>query len=53
MAGDASTSRARWELENSVQAVSDVDAYFKYDAASQQAIQQQKPWAKDPHFFKQ
>lgn len=53
MAGEASTSKARWELENSVQAINDVEAYYKYDAAAQQAIQQQKPWTKDPHYFKQ
>lgn len=42
----------RWELENNVQNVS-TDALYKYDAAEQQAIQAQKPWTKDPHFFKQ
>lgn len=54
---EASTSRARWELENSIQAptastAEDVDALFKYDAAEQQLIQSQKPWAKDPHHYK-
>jgi COP9 signalosome complex subunit 5 len=49
-----STARARWELENNVQQQADsVDSYFKYDQAEQTAIQQQKPWSKDPHFFKQ
>lgn len=53
--GDASTSRQRWELENTVQNIGgeDVDALFKYDHAEQQIVQQQKPWTKDPHFFKQ
>ena len=36
-----------------MQAVNEVDGYFKYDQAEQQAVQQQKPWARDPHFFKQ
>ncbi len=55
MAGEASTSRARWELENNIQQVSgeDVDALFKFDAAEQQLIQSQKPWSKDPHHYKQ
>ena len=55
--GDASTSRLRWELENNVLAVGGgaggEDLLFKYDHAEQQVVQQQKPWTKDPHFFKQ
>ena len=51
--GDTSTARARWELENNVQAVEDIDALFKYNAEADRAVQQQKPWAKDPHHFKQ
>jgi COP9 signalosome complex subunit 5 len=50
--GGASTAQLRWELENSVRA-SATDALYTYDAAEQQAIQAQKPWTKDPHFFKQ
>lgn len=47
------TARMRWELENQVQNVASTDALYKYDHAEQQAIQSQKPWTKDPHFFKQ
>lgn len=50
---DTAMARARWELENNVQAVDDTDALWKYNAAEQSAVQQQKPWTKDPHFFKQ
>lgn len=50
---DAGPARARWELENNVQNTEDVDALFKYDPAEQQMVQSSKPWAKDPHFFKQ
>ncbi len=56
MAGPSSgadSARARWELENNIQPVSEVDGYFRYNQAEQQAIQQQKPWARDPHYFKQ
>ena len=49
----AAAARTRWELENNIQAVSEVDGYFKFNLAEQQAIQQQKPWARDPHYFKQ
>lgn len=49
-------AQARWELENTIQTTTsteDVDALYKYDAAEQSLIQQQKPWSKDPHYFKQ
>jgi len=46
----ANAARQRWELENNVQ---QVDSMFKYDASEQQMMQQQRPWAKDPHHFKQ
>jgi COP9 signalosome complex subunit 5 len=49
---DTANARMRWELENSVQNVS-TDALYKYDEAEQKAIQSQKPWTKDPHYFKQ
>lgn len=43
-------AQKRWELENNVQ---EVDSMFTYDVAQQQMMQQQRPWAKDPHHFKQ
>jgi hypothetical protein len=46
-------AKARWELENQVQTVADVDALYRHDEAEQKAIQAQKPWTKDPHYFKQ
>lgn len=49
---DTTNARLRWELENNVQTTEDISQLYKYDAAEQQAIQQQKPWTKDPHFFK-
>lgn len=53
MAGPSTdTARMRWELENQVQNVQSTDVLYKYDHAEQQAIQSQKPWTKDPHFFK-
>lgn len=48
-----SDAQTRWELENGVAPVNAVDGLFRYDRAEQQAVQQQKPWARDPHFFKQ
>jgi hypothetical protein len=52
----AATARARWELENGVASAgpedADVEALYRFDPAEQSAMQQQRPWAKDPHFFK-
>ena len=55
MAEASSAAQHRWELENNIQAVdlNLVESFFRYNQAEQQAIQQQKPWAKDPHLFKQ
>jgi COP9 signalosome complex subunit 5 len=50
---DTTTAQRRWELENQVQAASGADALYKYDPSEQSAIQQQRPWTKDPHYFKQ
>ena len=54
MAESSTPAQQRWELENDIQEVdAGDDAYYKYDYAGQQALQAQKPWAKDPHYFKQ
>lgn len=52
---DAATARQRWELENSVASASgaEVDGLYRYDPQEQQAVQQQRPWQKDPSYFKQ
>jgi hypothetical protein len=50
--GDLTMAQKRWELENGMEAVSSVDAYFQYDNDEQQAIMSQKPWMKDPGYYK-
>lgn len=43
-----------WELENNIATIdasSDTDAIYFYDEAGQAQVQQEKPWANDPHFF--
>lgn len=56
---EASTSsamiaRQTWEIENNIVAMESPgsDGVFEYDEAAQSSIQQQKPWSRDPHFFK-
>lgn len=53
----AAVARQTWELENNIVNMEstsspDSDSLYFYDEAAQSAIQQQKPWTKDPHFFK-
>ncbi len=50
-----SNARARWELENDVAEASgsDLDRLYNFDPEEQKAIQNAKPWTKDPHHFKQ
>jgi len=46
-------ARKAWELENSVKLVDPHrDALYAYDADEQKAIQNEKPWKKDPNHFK-
>ena len=67
MASPAPTAaQTRWELENGVRAgeppglggganadaaVSDVDALSTWDKEAAAAVQREKPWARDPHWF--
>jgi len=53
MAEASTSAQRRWELENNVQADDEVEGFFRYNHAEQQAVQQQKPWSKDPHLYKQ
>lgn len=50
----AGVARQTWELENNIvdTTLSDSDAIFEYDDTMQESIQTQKPWTRDPHFFK-
>jgi len=50
--GGAAQARLRWELENQIGPAPDAELY-RWDPAEQQALQQQRPWARDPHYFKQ
>lgn len=54
MAGESSTAQQRWELENVIPKndPSDIEALYKWDPQEQRKIQQEKPWTKDPHYFK-
>lgn len=53
---DSKVAQARWELENNIApspAASSIDdELWKYSHADHQAVQQQRPWKQDPHYFK-
>ena len=43
--------QARWELENDIQSINDPDALYTFDANSQKAFADAKPWSKEPQYF--
>ena len=47
----SSAAQKRWEQENEIQE-RDVDAIYRWDGETQRAIQEEKPWANDPNYFK-
>ncbi|XP_077238343.1 COP9 signalosome complex subunit 5-like [Tasmannia lanceolata] len=53
----ATMAQQTWELENNIvnmesPPATDADSIYFYDEASQAKVLQEKPWAKDPHYFK-
>uniref|UniRef100_A0A7S0WE14 MPN domain-containing protein n=1 Tax=Hemiselmis tepida TaxID=464990 RepID=A0A7S0WE14_9CRYP len=50
-AGGASEAQKRFELENSVREV-ESDAIYSFDGDAQKKLRDQKPWTKDPTYFK-
>ncbi|EEC78160.1 hypothetical protein OsI_17724 [Oryza sativa Indica Group] len=52
----AAMARQTWELENNIPAAASdpdaLDAIYRYDEAAQARVQQEKPWANDPHPFR-
>ncbi|KAK1409008.1 hypothetical protein QVD17_41244 [Tagetes erecta] len=54
----ASMAQQTWELENNIIATTETlpssisDTIFYYDESAQSKLQQQKPWADNPHYFK-
>lgn len=57
LSSSAAIAQQTWELENNIVTMdsppsADADAIYYYDEAAQAKVQQEKPWANDPHFFK-
>eukprot|EP00899_Mesostigma_viride_P000752 jgi/Mesvir1/10678/Mv13769-RA.1 len=51
MDSSASMGLKRWELENNIEPA-EADEIFRYNDVQQISIQNQKPWTKDPRYFK-
>ncbi|CAI5950268.1 unnamed protein product [Closterium sp. NIES-64] len=51
---DSLQARQTWELENRIEplASADVDTIYRYDERIHADVLSQKPWTKDPHYFK-
>ena len=51
---DAEDAQKRWILENDVAEAgpSELDALYKWDPEEQRRIQYERPWTKDPNYFK-
>ena len=51
---DSDIAKKRWIAENSVSdsASSDLDEIYKWDPEEQRRIQDEKPWTRDPNYFK-
>nr|ABK24758.1 unknown [Picea sitchensis] len=52
----ATIAQQTWELENNIVNMdgpsAESDSIYYYDEVTQKKIQQDKPWARDPHYFK-
>ncbi|KAH9303986.1 hypothetical protein KI387_008390 [Taxus chinensis] len=55
-ASSSSIAQQTWELENNIVNMdvpnAECDAIYRYDEAGQSKVQQDKPWSRDPHYFK-
>lgn len=53
-ASSSSSALTRWQLENNVQTLppDELESIIQDDKERQQMIQSQRPWQKDPHYFK-
>ncbi len=41
-----------WEIANMVQDINSMDELYKYDEVAHRNLLSEKPWDKDPHYFK-
>ena len=41
-----------WEINNFIQEINSMDELYKYDEVAHRNLLTEKPWEKDPHYFK-
>lgn len=49
---DADMAYKTFEMQNGVSEVSDADTIYKFDEAHNARLNDERPWEKDPHYFK-
>lgn len=58
MSSSSAVARRTWELENNIvnmepaAADTELDSIYAYDEAAQVTVLKEKPWSKDPNYFK-
>lgn len=51
-ATQAQIAQKTWEISNFVQEINSMDELYKYDEEAHRNLLTEKPWEKDPHYFK-
>ena len=51
-ASQAQIAQRTWEISNMMQDISSMDELYKYDEVAHRNLLSEKPWDKDPHYFK-
>lgn len=51
-ASQSKIAQKTWEMSNFIQDINSMDELYKFDEAMHRTILSEKPWDKDPHYFK-
>lgn len=51
-ASQTQIAQKTWEISNYIQDISSMDELYKYDEVAHRNLLSEKPWEKDPHYFK-
>ena len=51
-ASQSQIAQKTWEISNFIQEINSMDELYKYDEVAHRNLLTEKPWEKDPHYFK-
>ena len=51
-ASQSHIAQRTWEVSNFIQDINSMDELYKFDEAAHRNVLSEKPWEKDPHYFK-